>query len=286
MQLGEEAYCSCCEKVLSLSKFFKRSNKKNEIYPLCKNCYAQKFSNYKDKSGNEEVAAWCILAEMGIPYYKEIWSNVRQNVKTGQITSWISAYLRLIKDFGKPLDGFWQSDTPLEELIELKTDIEESEEQSDEYKKQQESLWGAKSDGGEFSSEDYEFLNNLYSDYTKEIVSIDTAQSMRYRDLCKAELRKHMGDTSKETTEEILKLMKLLKIDNFQENKQSDTEKFIDRWAWRIENEEPAECEDLKKYQDYAGNDKMWRDILRTVRNAVSGSKDYPELSDIKGDKQ
>ena len=279
MQIGEEAYCSCCGKVLPLSKFFKRSNKKNEIYPLCKNCYAQKFGDYRDKSGNEEVAAWCVLAEMGIPYYKEIWANVRQNVKTGQITAWLSAYLRLVKDFEKPLDGFWQSDTPLEELIELKADIEEPEEQSEEYRKLQESLWGAKSDGGEFSSEDYEFLNNLYNDYTKEIVSIDTAQSMRYRDLCKAELRKHRGDASKETTEEILKLMKLLKIDNFEvAAEKSDALIAYEKVIAMVEYSKPAEYEDLQKYIDLCGYEKDRAEDMRNLKNAIAGTRDYPDI--------
>ena len=67
--------------------------------------------------------------------------------------------------------------------------------------------------------------------------------------------------------------MSMLKLDDFKENKQSDTEKFIDRWAWRLENESPAECADLKKYKDYAGNESMWKDILRTVKNAISNSR-------------
>lgn len=279
MRIGEEVYCSCCEKVLPISKFLKKPNSKTSVYPLCKSCYNAKYAAYKDKT-NSDAAVWCLLAELGAPYYRDIWVKIDTTIKSTKYMDKIGAYLKLAQDFEKPLDGIWQSDTALESLIDMPVS-ETSEEVKGNYAAEQETLWGMDSNGSNYDKADYDFLNGLYNDYTQDIVNIDTAQTMRYRDLCKAELRKHKGDVGKETTEEILKLMKLLKLDNFQENKQSDTEKFIDRWAWRIENEEPAECEDLNKYKDYAGNEKMWADILRVVRNAISGSKEYPTIESL-----
>ena len=107
---------------------------------------------------------------------------------------------------------------------------------------------------------------------------MEPAQESLYRELCKAQLKQFKGEGDKDVFAQIKTLMSMLKLDDFKENKQSDTEKFIDRWAWRLENESPAECADLEKYKDYAGNESMWKDILRTVKNAVSGSREYPEL--------
>ena len=107
---------------------------------------------------------------------------------------------------------------------------------------------------------------------------MEPAQESLYRELCKAQLKQFKGDGDKDIFTQIKTLMSMLKLDDFKENKQSDTEKFIDRWAWRLENESPAECADLKKYKDYAGNESMWKDILRTVKNAISNSRDYPEI--------
>ena len=72
--------------------------------------------------------------------------------------------------------------------------------------------------------------------------------------------------------------MKVLKLDQFKENKQSDTEKFIERMAWNIENTKPCECEDLNKYKDFSGFEPTWKDILRCCKNLTSSSREYPDL--------
>ena len=72
--------------------------------------------------------------------------------------------------------------------------------------------------------------------------------------------------------------MKLLKIDQFKVNKRSDTEKFIERLAWQIENTKPAECEDLEKYKDVSGFESTWGHIMRCVKNLCGGTKEYPAI--------
>ena len=74
------------------------------------------------------------------------------------------------------------------------------------------------------------------------------------------------------------KQLALLKLNNFKDNKQSDTEKFIERMAWNIENTKPAECEDTQKYKDFSNFGINWEDIMRTVKNLVSGSREYPDI--------
>ena len=107
---------------------------------------------------------------------------------------------------------------------------------------------------------------------------MDTAKEMTYRNLCQANLRKFKDPTDKDAGDEILKLMKVLKLDQFKENKQSDTEKFIERMAWNIENTKPCECEDLNKYKDFSGFEPTWNHIMRSLKNLCAGSKDYPDI--------
>ena len=45
-----------------------------------------------------------------------------------------------------------------------------------------------------------------------------------------------------------------------------------------IENEEPAEDEDKEKYRDIAGYEKSFKEIMRSMRNLIAGTKDYPDI--------
>ena len=102
--------------------------------------------------------------------------------------------------------------------------------------------------------------------------------------MAKAELRKRKTDESGDIQEiakaqdSLNKQLALLKLNNFKDNKQSDTEKFIERMAWNIENTKPAECEDTQKYKDFSNFGINWEDIMRTVKNLVSGSREYPDI--------
>ena len=46
-----------------------------------------------------------------------------------------------------------------------------------------------------------------------------------------------------------------------------------------IEFSKPAECEDLKKYLDMVGYDKEKAILMRSIRNAICGTRDYPDVS-------
>ena len=124
----------------------------------------------------------------------------------------------------------------------------------------------------------YQWLDDVFERYTEEILDMDTAKEMAYLNLCRAHLRKFKDPTDKDAGDEILKWMKVLKLDQFKENKQSDTEKFIERMAWNIENTKPCECEDLNKYKDFSGFEPTWKDILRCCKNLVGGTREYPSI--------
>ena len=100
--------------------------------------------------------------------------------------------------------------------------------------------------------------------------------------MCKDDLRLRQafenGEDTKAITDEKFKIMKLLKIDNFKSNEQSDVEKFLDSLIWKFENTEPAELEDKSIYKDVAGYEKMYHEIMRSQENFIRGSKNYPAI--------
>ena len=141
-----------------------------------------------------------------------------------------------------------------------------------------ESIWG------KYTNEEYQLLNRFFDMYTKEIYDMDYAMELRYRDLCKSELRKRKADESGDIQEiakaedSLRKNLALLKLDKFSDNKKSDIEKHIERMAWMIENTKPAECRDLDKYKDFSNFNIKWDEIMRCVKNLVAGTREYPNI--------
>ena len=82
----------------------------------------------------------------------------------------------------------------------------------------------------------------------------------------------------KQAQANLTEMLKLLKLNDFQSNQKSETEKMIERKIWMIENTKPAECEDLDIYRDVSGFEETWNHILRCVKNLVAGSREYPDV--------
>lgn len=271
--------CSHCQRPVDKGKFHPNPIKPGSMY-LCKECCTTMFRDVLSKTGSEGAALWAVCMANDLPLIREVYNDTIKTIEnnmSGRRPTLFITYITLLKDYGDPLRGAYDSDMGLFDFIQSgdkETDDKQAKvDELIERRKIWEKTWGSN-----YDDEDCEWLDNMFEKYTGAIYDMDTAMEMRYRDLCRLELQRFKGDADKPVFDQIKVLMSMLKLDDFKENKVSDTEKFIDRWAWRIENESPAECEDLEKYKDYAGNESMWRDILRTVRNAISGSRDYPTL--------
>ena len=268
-------FCPYCGKEKQEGQFYKSPIKTGEYIKPCRTCVTEIYKQALSATKNQGAALWATCMQTGIPMRRaeydaclETLEQVAQNKKP----SLFVLYWTYLSTTADKLNGVWDSDMELSNFIDI-GEVSKADTDDTALRARWKRQWG-----GEYNDDEYQWLDDIFDSYTGEILEMDTAMEMTYRNLCRANLRKFVDPTDKDAGEEILKLMKVLKLDQFKENKQSDTEKFIDRWAWRIENEEPAEIEDLNKYKDYAGNEKMWKDILRTVRNAISGSRDYPTI--------
>lgn len=281
MNRTTEAYCCNCQSAKNFSTFHAHVIVGKKYLPFCKTCCNKKLRDYISITKSEGAGLWCLLAELGIPFFKEVWENTQKIVfeatGAGRKPDLLLTYLRTFKEFGIVAQGFWQSDMMLDDFVEIGENKEEDNEEVIDLNEQQR-IWGR------FEVEDYDFLNFTFNEYTQNLLEMDANLIRRYRDLAKAELRKRKADESGDMNEiknaqaVLNNQLTLLKLNNFKDNKQSDTEKFIERMAWNIENTKPAECEDTQKYKDFSNFGINWEDIMRTVKNLVAGSRDYPDI--------
>lgn len=277
---AKERYCSCCSTVKEKSKFYPSPIATNEYLPYCKECVGKKYRAASQALDSKWGALWCVCMEMGVPLLREKFNLLKAQYDgldgKGRRPEPFGLYLALLKDGGVQYRGIFDSDMQLSEFVDL--GIEQSPEEPtqkdmDAQRKQWDKVWGK-----DYDDEDCQRLDEYFEDYTQDLFEMDMAMTMRYRDLCRAELKQFKGEGDKDTFNQIKTLMSMLKLDDFKDNKQSETEKFIERMAFTIENTKPAECEDLEKYKDFSGFGKTWDGLMRCLKNLVAGGRDYPQI--------
>lgn len=279
---AKERLCGCCQKPKDKQTFHSNPIKVGYMY-MCKECCTTKFKDALAATGNEGAALWSVCMANDLPLVREVYDAAIEQLKqvpsgAGRKPSLFLTYIALLKDSDKQYGGCYDSDMQLGDFIHIGTEDEIAEAERNEAEiDEQRKIW-AKTWGADFDDDDCVWLDDMFESYTGEIYEMDTGMEMRYRDLCKAELHKFKDGADKDVSDEIFKLMKLLKIDQFKENKRSDTEKFIERLGWQIENTKPAECEDLEKYKDVSGFESTWGHIMRCVKNLCGGTKEYPAI--------
>ncbi len=278
-----EAYCINCQSAKAFSNFHNHVIVGKKYLPICKTCCNKKLKDYIAVTKNDVAGLWCLLAELGIPFLREVWEPTQkivfESTNAGRKPDLFLTYIRTLKELGIIVEGFWQSNMMLSDFMKIGKDNKKEEEVKEVVDlNEQQRIWG------KFEPEDYEFLNFTFNEYTQELLEMDANLIRRYRDLAKAELRKRKADESGDMNEiknaqsVLNNQLTLLKLNNFKDNKQSDTEKFIERMAWNIENTKPSECEDTEIYKDYSNFGVKWEDILRTVKNLVAGTREYPDI--------
>ena len=277
---AKERYCPCCSTVKEKSKFYPSPIATNEYLPYCKECVGKKYRAASQALDSKWGALWCVCMEMGVPLLREKFNLLKAQYDgldgKGRRPEPFGLYLALLKDGGVQYRGIFDGDMQLSEFVDL--GIEQSPEEPtqkdmDAQRKQWDKVWGK-----DYDDEDCQRLDEYFEDYTQDLFEMDMAMTMRYRDLCRAELKQFKGEGDKDTFNQIKTLMSMLKLDDFKDNKQSETEKFIERMAFTIENTKPAECEDLEKYKDFSGFGKTWDGLMRCLKNLVGGSRDYPQI--------
>lgn len=276
-----QTWCVGCMKPKEKTAFIQSLNPHHNIYlPLCRACLNSRFKQYQEELKSEGGALWCLCAEMGYPVIREYYDMaVSRKSGTSNGSTLFMAYHNTLKELGFVIEGFWQSDMKLSDFVDTGVEREKAEDKPPLDLTEMERLWG------KFEVEDYELLNRFYEMYTKNLFSIDTAMELRYRDLCKAELRKRKADENGDINEiakaqdSIKKNLELLKLDKFQSNTKTDVEKTLEYQIAMMEKYKPAELEDISVYEDYCGCHNLENQLMRPFRNLIAGTRDYPSIT-------
>lgn len=275
-----ETICPVCGKVKQKSQFHSNPVMNGRKYlTICKSCVSDKLREYIKLLGNEGAALWCLCMELGIPFIRSAWKNAYgeyvEKKKTSIATNLFLIYINYFLELEEKPTGLWDTDMMLSDFFS-ETHVSEKD-----IRVQRVIDWG------HYDETDYEFLEAKMEEYTGQFKTMKPSQVNRYRDLCKAELRKRKLEEDpnaqlKDITaagKEIMDLMKLLRIDNFQSDTRSDVEKQLEYQAAMIEQTKPCEDEDIMKYQDFCGCQKLEQQLMRPLRNLIAGTRDYPHIT-------
>lgn len=291
MNRHTEKMCACCDTAKPFDQFYKDViPNRNRYVPYCKSCCRAKMKQYKEIIGNEQAALWCLLAELGIPFLKDVWNEasriIEENESKTRKPDIFLTYIRCYNEMGIVAYGFWESDVMLTDFYNVKVEDDDTIEVKSstiDLNKEYET-WGDFRVDGMLDESAYKFLNKTYDEYTKDLGELDLNVQNRYRDLAKAEwrLRKanENGDISEiKSAQDILnKQLALLNLNDFKTNDTDERRLFIDRIAWMIEETEPAEEEDQSKYTDIAGYEKIYNSWMRSMQNILTGDRKYPDI--------
>lgn len=281
MNRTTEAYCCNCQSAKNFSTFHAHVIVGKKYLPFCKTCCNKKLRDYIGVTKSEGAGLWCLLAELGIPFFKEVWENTQKIVfeatGAGRKPDLLLTYLRTFKEFGIVAQGFWQSDMMLDDFVEIGENKEEENKEVIDLNEQQR-IWGR------FEVEDYDFLNFTFNEYTQNLLEMDANLIRRYRDLAKAELRKRKADESGDIQEiakaqdSLKKMLDMLKLSDFQSKQMSDEKRAFEYNVSLVENFRPAECEQLQEYLDKVGYEKEKAILMRSIRNAIAETREYPDI--------
>lgn len=265
--------------------------------PYCKNCNTALYQRYRDEKFTAEEALYYVCSMNNTPFIAEkvqqtfdfVTSEAKRGAKVSNIFG--TYYNILLRETSK--HHLWQDFSCTD--IDYK-DIATHIEKRDVTKKEMEQLeldWGKQSD-----IEDYALLDYWFDELTGD-KPLEKVEELSYRDLCLARLSKRKieqfnpelktkdgesQDITKKQTQitsiqaRINSLMKMLKIDNFEEKKQQTIiERMLETRINEQEKYKPAMFyEGKKENEDYFGRSKYFHDhIYRPIMNQFANNKLY-----------
>ena len=268
-------FCPYCGKEKQDSQFYKSPIKTGEYIKPCKSCVTELYKQALESTKDQGAALWATCMQTGIPMRRAEYTaclDTLEKAAKGKKPSLFMLYHTYLSTSPDKLTGVWDSDMELSNFKDL-GEVAKSETDEVALKARWRKQWG-----GDYEDEDCQWLDDMFDSYKADIFEMDTAMEMRYRDLCKLELEQYKNGVNKDTQSQIKTLMSLLKLDDFKSNQKSDAERaFEKRIAW-VEYTKPSECEDLTRFVDMVGYEKDKGEKMRSLRNAVAGTRDYPEI--------
>jgi hypothetical protein len=299
IKVDATGYCAECKREYPIDRFY-TSNASflgNGHLNYCQDCCEDILKYFLKKKGTMESAVYFTCAKLDIPFIRRVYESTidKKNSLQSKSNKDDSEY----NIFSYYIDYLWGTHT-LQKKTEVWEDFTDSDTSLDEFntvKKSEDALKADyekfELDWGKQTLEDYQFLEYRYDIYT-EGKPLTPAQDTLYRQLCQLELRQRkknakgdsikddqLGESTKEEQAMIIQLMDKLGISKFDNKKdKSDIDRLIEKQIWEHENTDPCETVDINKYKDMCDIGKNWgRQILRAVKNIVSASQEFPDIT-------
>ena len=299
IKVDATGYCAECKREYPIDRFY-TSNASflgNGHLNYCQDCCEDILKYFLKKKGTMESAVYFTCAKLDIPFIRRVYETTID--KKNSLQSKSNKDDNEYNIFGYYIDYLWGTHT-LQKKTEVWEDFTDSDTSLDEFntvKKSEDALKADyekfELDWGKQTLEDYQFLEYRYDIYT-EGKPLTPAQDTLYRQLCQLELRQRkknakgdsirddqLGESTKEEQAMIIQLMDKLGISKFDNKKdKSDIDRLIEKQIWEHENTDPCETVDINKYKDMCDIGKNWgRQILRAVKNIVSASQEFPDIT-------
>lgn len=293
-------FCPMCNCESESTNFYESQNphdgcefnkdgsvKKIGYVRYCKKHIASCYLDYL-KKGTMQSAVYFTCALTDTPFIKEVWDRYielrNEKIKSGKITPTqlktyndFAKYREQLKAMKKATDDwndFSATNVDYRDIMGLKKSDIALEAEKDKFVLD----WGKRE-----NIQDYQYLEYEYGRLTKD-KPLKPQEETLYRKLCMVELMIRLKEEKDEPTSteqtQLLNLMKTLKIDNFQEEKDKSTiEEIIEKQIWEVENTEPCEIIDREYWKDYCDIGKNWgKEIIRAVKNLITGSREFPNI--------
>lgn len=281
--------CMACEQEKPCTAFYKSPNPLYDYVPLCNQCRNERLATYNKVAKTDGGGLWILLMELGIPFISSVWKETEEDLKgpfgRGVKPNSFVRYMEHLEESGIEVQGIWQSDVMLTDLVDFAPEAREAKKLQVEVDKLIR-IWGKfTTKDGSIDQDAYLFLENNFENYTQELSEMDVNTENRYRDLCRCELQLRRANESGDANDiskaqdRLNKQLALLGMNDFKSNIKSEEQLAFEKRVAMIEFSKPAECEDLKKYLDMVGYDKEKAILMRSIRNAICGTRDYPDVS-------
>lgn len=282
--IPDDLMCKYCGRLKDTKKdFYKHLNKYHQEgrFHYCKDCCKEIGLLMRKDHENFELFCRELCTFFDMPYIDEAMlllqereANAHRDAKD---MHYVSQYLTCLNEIKCPPE-YWNnlSGNSFLGMDLLKVAVPTTE-GDNELLIVLEEKWGKQP-----KLKNYVTLEKSYEKYSQG-ETIDPAMDTVLRLLCLAELEvanlKAQGEDSRNEEKKVMDYFKTLKLDNFVLNKsKSIGEKMLEKWIDIEENTNPVEVFDELFAKDMCKIGEDMDDIMRAMKNVVSGSKDYPEL--------
>lgn len=250
----------------------------------CENCVNKIVRDLQKKGFNNKAVLYYTLAKLDIPFMSEIYNSLTARNANISVASYI-------KNLNKRTDkkDEWTDFSCTDIKV---SEVDGTQELQDALNKNEERVktWGVQK-----LKADYDFLEETYERYTRDLGELTPNQEDLYRDLARDRLllRKIADNRTDSANAEsidtiqkrIERIGNTLKINDFESKKKTLSEQMIFNKIQQVELTEPSELygEKKSKYKDYFKFSKYLKDlVLRPLGNMLCNQKDFDiNINDI-----